>query len=158
MIPGLGRPRPLADGDDLGSFESGVAVVDSWARARARSAVRNRTACVFVVTKGREVVGLYSLSTHSVARVPEVVGRLRRNAPDPIPCTLLGMLGVAREWQGRGLGTSLLRDAYLRALDAASSVASRALVVDPADEAAEAFYRHFGFLELGIGDRMYLRF
>jgi hypothetical protein len=47
----------------------------------------------FVTTRGRRVVGYYSLSTGSVQRfgLPK---RVSRNQPDPVPVILLGRLAV----------------------------------------------------------------
>ena len=40
--------------------------------------------------------------------------RLRRNAPNALPVTILGRMGVAREAAGQGLATDLLQDALAR--------------------------------------------
>lgn len=150
-------PSLLVPADDLSEFACGVDVVDSWARKWAHRAMETNTARVYVSRCGPQVAGLYTLSTHSVERRQGVAGSLRRNAPDPIPCTLLGILGVDGRFQGMGLGWSLLRDAILRARQASAVVASRALVVDPANEAAAGFYRHFGFSPLDDEGRLFLR-
>jgi predicted N-acetyltransferase YhbS len=60
-------------------------------------------------------------------------GRVRRNMPDPVPAVLLGRLAIDQTWQGRGLGTALLRDAVLRVVGAAETVGIRALLVPRAD-------------------------
>lgn len=151
-----GAPSPLGEGDDLSGFSCGVGAVDSWVSRWARRAQASGTARVYVSRAGGRVAGLYSLSARSVARAG-AAGAVRRNAPDPVPCTLLGMLGVDRRFQGTGLGRSLLRDAVLRARSAASVVGSRALVVEPADDAARSFYARFGFAPLDAEGRMFLR-
>lgn len=138
--------RLLGPADDLSGFSSGSAPNDDWLRSRARRATREGTARTYVITTDDGALcGFYSLSTHSVARSNELPGALRRNAPDPIPCTLLGQLAVDERFQGMSVGARLLQDAILRAARAAQIVASRALVVDAIDERAASFYRHFGF-------------
>ena len=66
--------------------------------------------------------------------------------PDPIPVMVLGRLAVDREFQGRGLGKALLRDAILRTLQAAEIAGVRAILVHAKDENARRFYEQFGFL------------
>lgn len=138
-------PRKLMQEDRLDSFYCGVEVVDDWAHNRAASAEDNGTAVVYVVCCEGEVAGLYSLSAHSVLRNQVSGGWLRRNAPESIPAVLLGMLGVDKRYQGKGLGASLLGDALRRSMNVAREIGAKALLVDPFDENAAAFYEKYGF-------------
>lgn len=153
------RIRPLSDDDRLDEFASGNAANDAWLKGRARRAVRDGTARVYVLPlEDGSICGFYALSAHPVVRAGALAGSLRRNAPDPIPCTLLGQLAVDRRFQGQSAGARLLQDALSRAATAARLVASRALIVDPADERAEGFYAHFGFKYLTSNSRrMFVR-
>ena len=76
-----------------------------------------------------------------------------------IGMVLLGRLAVDVRWQGQGLGRDLLVDAVLQAVAAGEHAAARFIAVDPIDEAARAFYQHFGFRDVP-GDehhRLFLR-
>ena len=84
-------------------------------------------------------------------------GWLRRNTPQPVPTILLGRLAVDARYQGHHIGAQLLRDAILRAQSIASELGARALVVDPIDESAAAFYRHYGFEMISANGRMAIR-
>ena len=66
--------------------------------------------------------------------------------PNPIPVLVLGRLAVDSQWQGHGLGTSLLQDAVLRSKAAAEHIGARVLLVHALSEDAKQFYEHFGFL------------
>jgi ribosomal protein S18 acetylase RimI-like enzyme len=55
-------------------------------------------------------------------------------------------LAVATAAKGQGLGAALLIDAITRADE--SGIGAYALVVDAKDDAAKAFYEHFGFMVL----------
>lgn len=64
-----------------------------------------------------------------------------------VPVARLGRLAVDWNFRQQRLGAALLWDAILRATR--SEIGVFAVVVDAKDEAAKAFYRHFGFLEFG---------
>jgi predicted N-acetyltransferase YhbS len=58
----------------------------------------------------------------------------------------LARLAVSVEWQGRGLGAGLMKDAMRRTLQAADIAGIRAFAVHAKDDTARAFYEHFGFV------------
>lgn len=66
----------------------------------------------------------------------------------PLPTILIARLAVAREWQGRRIGSRLLAEALRMAVGASDAVAARLVVVDAIDEDAAAFYRRWGFIDL----------
>jgi GNAT superfamily N-acetyltransferase len=59
---------------------------------------------------------------------------------------ILGRLAVRRTFQGKGIGTGLLKDAVLRALQAAGIAGIRALLVHAISDAAKRFYEAYGFI------------
>lgn len=149
-------PRQLDEKDDLSSFSCGVEIVDDWVRHRAQKAMSHGTAVVYVCLADDRVAGLYSLSAHSVARSDVRGGWLRRNTPEQIPAVLLGMLGVDKDYQGLGIGKSLLRDAILRARSVSREIGARTLLVDPAGESTSQFYEKYGFRTLPETERLFL--
>jgi predicted N-acetyltransferase YhbS len=83
---------------------------------------------------------------------------MRRNAPDPIPVILIGRLAVDKKFEGRGLGSSLLKDALLKGIQASRLVGAQAFIVHAISDAAVSFYRKFGFESMPGSERaMYLR-
>jgi ribosomal protein S18 acetylase RimI-like enzyme len=66
------------------------------------------------------------------------------------------MLGVDRDYQGMGLGGSLLADAIERSAMVSESIGAKALLVDPANGEAEGFYRRYGFREVPGARRLFL--
>jgi GNAT superfamily N-acetyltransferase len=93
-----------------------------------------------------EVVGYYTLVAAEV-RHEAASGKVRAGMSRhfPIPVALLARLAVDRRRQGMGLGAALLLDALRRVIRASDELAVRAVTVDPIDERAASFYRHFGF-------------
>jgi len=63
----------------------------------------------------------------------------------PVPIMLLARVAVDKNWQGRGIGAGLLKDAMLRTIQAADIAGIRALVVHAKDEKAKTFYERFDF-------------
>ena len=151
------KPVQLPVGTGIEGFHCGNKLVDGWVEHRSATARQRGSAVVYASYCDDSVAGFYTLSTHSIARKEVGSGWFTRNAPAQVPAVLLGMLGVDQRYQGIGLGASLLKDAVENALKVAALAGAKALVVDPVDETAAAFYRHFGFTELPRTDRMALK-
>jgi GNAT superfamily N-acetyltransferase len=94
-----------------------------------------------------EVVGFYTLVVGEVTYDAAPQRLTKGLARHPVPIMLLARLGVSVEWQGRRVGSGLLKDAVLRTLAAAEIAGIRALAVHAKDDDAAAFYRHFNFVE-----------
>lgn len=140
------RPEPLTREHVLEPFRSGIASLDSWLKQRALHNEREHASRTYVLCEESRVIAYYSLAVGSVPSA-EVPGRIRRNMPDPIPVMILGRLAIDAQWQGRGLGGDLLRDALLRTLSAAEIAGIRALLVHAISAEAKRFYERFGFRE-----------
>lgn len=69
-----------------------------------------------------------------------VPGRIRRNAPDTIPISVIGRLAVDRAHAGRGLGADILSDALRRVAVASQSIGIGAVLVHAKDDRARKFY------------------
>ena len=161
-VTGFTRPVQLEVGMRLEGFSSGQAFVDGWLAARAAKAKARGSAVVYVSHRAsadpasEPPAGFYTLSSASVERGMIGGGWLKRNALAQVPVILLGVLGVDSRYQGSGLGRMLLHDASLRALSIADSLGAKALVVDPIDESAEAFYARHGFERIPGLERMFV--
>jgi GNAT superfamily N-acetyltransferase len=100
----------------------------------------------YVALVGDEIVGFYTLVVAQV-EYDDAPQRLGKGlAKHPIPLMLLARLAVATSWQGKGLGSGLLKDAMLRTLQAADIAGIRAIAVHAKDDDARAFYERFGFV------------
>lgn len=138
-------PRRLTATDDISGFDCGLPLVNDWLAHHLHTADRQGTAVAYATFANDDALaGFYTLSAYSMGRT-EVSGWLKRNSPNPIPVILLGMLGVDVRFQTKHVGSQLLQDATLRALNAAGIIGARALVVQPATDSAAQFYEHYGF-------------
>jgi GNAT superfamily N-acetyltransferase len=153
----------LAAHHAVSRFESGVKSLDDWLREHALANQDRDLSRTFVLLDYDDledpVVGFYSLTMGGVSRT-ELPKGCRHGLPDvSIGMALLGRLAIAAGRQGEGLGRDLLVAAIEQAATASRHVAARFIAVDPIDDGARAFYRHFGFKDVP-GDehgRMFLR-
>lgn len=75
----------------------------------------------------------------------------------PVPVFLIGRLAVAKELKGLGLGKITLIKALESLYNTIPDIQTVAIVVDPIDADADAFYRHFNFQPLlDSRDRLFL--
>jgi GNAT superfamily N-acetyltransferase len=137
------------------AFDCGNAQLNQFLSRFALQNQLAKAAQTYLCLCGEVVVGYFALVVSEVSydAAPE---RLRKGlARHPIPVMLLARLAVDRNWQGQGLGASMLKDAIVRTLQAADIAGIRALVVHAKDDAAHQFYSHFGFAD-GFTDPLHL--
>lgn len=140
----LSPPEPLRDDHNLDTFDSGESVLDDWLRRRAIANQASGASRTYVACDGERVIAYYALASGAIAQAV-VPGKFRRNMPDPIPVIVLARLAVDRNYQGRGLGRALFRDAALRVVHAADTIGIRGIVVHAISEEARKFYVALGF-------------
>ena len=133
---------------DCGTHES----LNEWLKRYALLNQLSDAARTYVVHRANRVVGYYSLAPGSVAKrgAPERIAKGLGNYP--IGVVLLARLAIDHTEKGSGLGKALLKDALLRAAQAADSISARAVLVHAIDGDAKAFYRHFGFEESPVDE------
>ncbi len=142
----ISPPERLSTAHDLTAFESSEPALDDWLRRRALQNEARGGSRTYVVCAESRVVGYYAISTGAVAHI-HATGRVKRNMPDPVPVIVLGRLAVDRGFHGRGIGTSLPRDAVLRTLQVAETAGVRAIPVHCISDRARQFYLKYGFVE-----------
>ncbi len=131
-------PVPLTAGHDLSRFDCGDPALNDWLRQRALKN-ESRFSRSYVVCADARVVAYVCISAGSVDRA-SAPGRVRRNAPDTIPVSVIGRLAVDREYARQGLGADLLADALRRIALASQSIGIGAVLVHAKNEAARRFY------------------
>jgi len=135
---GLSAPVPLTGEHDLSTFDCGQPELNDWLRHRALKN-ESRFARTYVVRHGRQVVAYYCISAGAVGRAA-APGKIRRNAPDTVPVSVIGRLAVDRAYAGKGLGADILADALRRIALASQSIGIGAVLVHAKDDAARRFY------------------
>lgn len=156
----LYRIEPLQKTHDRTTFRCGSTALDRYLQQQARQDSEKRVAAPFVLVAASapEVLGYYTLSASQI-NADEVPLRLLKKLPryPQLPVTLLGRLAVDQQLKGQGMGEFLMMDALSRSLAASTGIAAMAVLVEAKDEAAAAFYTHFGFLPLNaLGSKLFL--
>jgi predicted N-acetyltransferase YhbS len=140
------RIEKLQRGHSVDTFDCGREPLN---RFLIRYALQNQQAGAsqtYVALADEAVAGYHTLVVGQVeySDAPE---RLTKGlARHPVPVMLLARLAVAISWQGKGLGSGLLKDAMLRTLQAADIAGIRAFAVHAKDDAARSFYARFDFV------------
>jgi GNAT superfamily N-acetyltransferase len=149
----LSAPAPLTAEHELSHFDCGAPALNDWLHHRALKN-ESRFSRTYVVCARQRVVGYYCISAGAVERAA-APGKLRRNAPDTIPVSIIGRLAVSREHAGKGLGADLVADALRRIAIASQSIGIGAALVHAKDDAAKRFYlRCAEFIEYPADSRI----
>jgi GNAT superfamily N-acetyltransferase len=140
------QPRPIEGDDNTTDFSSGEESLDRYLADRALTNHLADLARCYVCLDAEtdRVLGYYTLSAVAVLHA-DLPGKVRRNAPNPVPAVLLGRLAIDATAQGSGLGRLLVRDAILSTMAAADRVGVRILLVHALHEQAATFYEALGF-------------
>lgn len=134
----LSAPVPLAASHDLTAFDCGTPALNDWLKHRALKN-ESRFSRTYMVCDDNRVVAYFCISAGAVER-QAAPGKVRRNAPDIIPVSVIGRLAVSRTHEGRGLGADILADALRRIAVASQSIGIGSVLVHAKDEEAKRFY------------------
>lgn len=141
------QPRPIEPSDNTADFDSGEASLDRYLADRALTnhfAGLGRRCYVCIDADSNKALGYYTLSAVAVEHA-DLPGKVRRNAPNPVPAVLMGRLAIDEKAQDSGLGRFLVRDAILSTLAAADRIGARILLVHALHDRAAEFYEQLGF-------------
>jgi GNAT superfamily N-acetyltransferase len=134
----LTDPVPLTPDHALTDFDCGEPALNDWLKQRALK-YESRFSRTYVVCDGNRAIAYFCISAGAVDR-QAAPGKIRRNAPDTVPVSVIGRLAVDRAYIGRGLGADILADALRRIAVASRSIGIGAVLVQVKDENARAFY------------------
>jgi hypothetical protein len=134
----LSSPTPLTVEHDLADFDCGEKLLDDWLKQRALKN-ESRFSRTYVVCNGKSVVAFYCLSAGAVER-EKAPSKLKRNAPDSIPVSIISRLAVSSNFAGHGLGADVLSEALRRIAVASQSIGVGAVLVQAKVDRAKRFY------------------
>lgn len=134
----LSPPVPLTAEHDLSGFDCGEPALNDWLLQRALKN-ESRFSRTYVVCDDNRVLAYFCISAGAVERTA-APSKVRRNAPDAIPVSIIGRLAVSRDHAGKGLGADILADALRRIAVASQNIGIGAVLVHAKNDAAKRFY------------------
>ena len=123
--------------------------MESWLATKAlQHQEKHLSVTKVLLDKQGTVAGFYTLATGQIdfGDLPAELGKkLPRRL---LPVAILAWLGVSSSEQGQGLGGLLLAQALRDCWEAGKTFAFVAVILDCINDAARAFYHHWGFSAL----------
>jgi len=141
-------------------FDCGKELLNNYLQNLAGQDVKRKLSACFVLAEKEtnQIQGYYTLSNSSIplSSFPEQIRKKLPGSYVSIPATLLGRLAIDKSCQGKGIGKILLIDALKRSYEILKEMGSFAVVVDPIDREAEAFYKKYDFISLPDSQKMFV--
>lgn len=139
--------EPIARTHDRTGFDCGVESLNRFLHQQVTQYEKRNFGRTFVLveTGTPHVLGYYTLAAAqlSLSDLPE--GQAKKLPRHPIPAILLGRLAVDQTMRGKGIGSTLLRDALRRCLMVSEQIGAFAVYVEAISDEAAEFYRKFEF-------------
>lgn len=133
-------PCPLEKGHDRSDFDCGKPELNNYLKRFARQTQERDGAKTYVVLDNKRIIAYYTLVVGDVEwqDCPE---EIRKGlGKHPVPVLVIARLAVDSHFQDKGLGSGMLKDAFLRALQVSNIAGVAAVIVDAKDEDAKAYY------------------
>ncbi len=140
------RIEKLRRDHPIDNFSSGSEELDRFLIRYALGNQQANASQTYIGLHDAEVIGFYSLVVGEIAFCDAPERLTKGLAHHPVPIMLLARLAVSKAWQGRRIGSGLLKDAMKRTLQAADIGGIRAFAVHAKDRQAKQFYERFGFI------------
>lgn len=165
-----GTPPPikletLTAQHSIAAFSCGEPAIDSFLHTQALPEQEMGLSTVQVVCEAERpglVIAFYTISPLSIRIDPRLLAALQIPADKQIPYPqaggfLLGRLGVQNEFQGQGIGGSLIGIAMGRLRKGLPTTGGVFLAIDPKTERNRNSYAKLGFRQILSQNRMILK-
>jgi predicted N-acetyltransferase YhbS len=137
--------RLLSPDDDRSSFRSGNEDLDRFFRKYAAlNQYVHHLGVTYVATEGQRLLGYATIAPASIQGDDFAMMQAKKLPQYPLPALRLARLAVAKEMQGKGIGTGLLRFVFSLALEMSARLGCVGILVD-AKPSAVPYYKGFGF-------------
>jgi GNAT superfamily N-acetyltransferase len=153
------KVRRLESDDDRETFRSGNIDLDRFfVRYAGQNQFRHHIGTTYVAVDTTDVITGFATVTASEISVRALPSSTRKQLPRyPIPVLRLARLAVDRRFQGKGVGSLLLRSVLALARQMSDEIGCVGVLVDAKPEAV-SYYERLGFFALEglvgqLGDR-----
>lgn len=150
----------LNNSHDKKAFDCGIPMLNNYIRQQAKQDAKRDLSVCFVLraTQSPKVIGYYTMSSNAIPKndFPDhLVGKMPPSYTS-LPTILLGRLAIDLRFQRNRYGELILVDALNRCVEISKNLGTLAVVVDPIDHKATAFYGSYGFIELPGSGKMFI--
>ncbi len=140
------------------NFDCGKKPLNNYILRNATKDVKSGACTCFVILSDTDqVIGYYTLSAESIPKKDAPDKLQKKIKYEYIPVILLGRLAIDKNEFGNGYGKLLLIDSLKKCLEVTKNqIGAVAVIVDPIDGEAIAFYAKYGFTMLPTSGRMFM--
>lgn len=139
---------PISKRIERKDFNCGIDELDQYLRQFAIPNDKKNIGKTFVAaleSKPDKPIGYYTVSMAQIL-FTDLPDSIKKGLPKyPVPAMRIGKLAVDSHFKGMRIGSFLLKDALLRAVNISSEVALNCVIVDALNEVAKSFYLKYGF-------------
>jgi predicted N-acetyltransferase YhbS len=151
--------RRLRSSDDRSKFRSGQVDLDRFfIQYAGQNQFKHHVGTTYIATIDENlIVGFVTVSASQIEVQNLPVAKIKRLPNYPLPVLRLARLAIQQDFQGTGVGSTLLRAVFALTHQMARDYGCVGILVDAKSEAVE-YYKRFGFFELStlrgeLGDR-----
>jgi len=131
----------------LNSFDCGNEMINKFVKKNLKKRVKKNLSRAYVVLDNNEnFVAFYTLDSFSITK-DDFKNIEKPSLPPLVPVVKLGMLGVDKKYQGKGLGKRVLKSAIVKTLEVSKIIGCVGLYLFAEKDAVE-FYEKLGFVKL----------
>ncbi len=131
----------------LKHFDCNNEMINNFVKKSLKKRLKRGLSQGYILLDGDRVVGFYTLDSFAITRDSFEGDERPAGLPPMVPVVKLGMLGVDKHYQKRGIGKRLLRDALVKVVNISEMIGCIGIYLLAESEAVD-FYRKLGFIVL----------
>lgn len=140
---------PISKNIDKKDFDCGIDELNLYLKQFAIPNDKKNIGKTFIAVNENEPakpIGYYTVSMAQILFI-DLPDSLKKGLPRyPVPAMRIGKLAVDSHFKGMSIGSFLLKNALMRAVNILSEIALNCVIVDALNRAAKSFYLKYGFV------------
>ena len=133
---------------NLKRFDCNNEMINTFVKKSLKKRVKRGLSQAYILLDGERMVGFYTLDSFAITRDSfEGSESIHVGLPPMVPVIKLGMLGVDKHYQRKGIGKRLLRDAFVKVMEVSDVIGCKGIYL-LAESEAITFYKKLGFVAL----------
>ncbi|MCF2137336.1 MAG: GNAT family N-acetyltransferase [Candidatus Thorarchaeota archaeon] len=126
----------------IDEFDCGNDLVNGFLKEKAVDQQFRQLTKIYVICHEDRVIGYYAIACSSIrVKLPDMLKEFK------VPSILLGMIGIDKQYQGKGISKVLIEHCISLSINVGKTIACRIVCVDALDTLVE-YYKKMGFIEV----------